>query len=146
MPKNKTVAGEQSKSSSKNDQAKRTIETQQRAHLTPLAPAWYVSGFLNFIREQGVVGLAVGFVLGAASTTLVKSLVENVIMPPVGILLGSADGIKSLTLGLGTYNGKESLMRYGQFLNDLIYFIILALVVYVVVKLLHLDRLDVKKL
>jgi large conductance mechanosensitive channel len=102
-------------------------------------------GFIDFIREQGVIGLAIGFVIGAAAATVVKSLVDNVFMPPIGAVLGSGNGIKSLTLSLGTYHGQEALLRYGQFLNDLINFIIVALVIYALVHLLRLDRADKKK-
>lgn len=105
----------------------------------------FFTGFMEFVREQGVVGFAIGFILGAASTTLVKSLVDNIIMPPVGILLGAAGGLKNLKLFLGAPQGKEAYIQYGQFINDLIYFLILALVVYIVAKLLRLDRLDKKK-
>jgi len=48
-----------------------------------------LKGFIDFIRTQGVVGLAVGLVLGGAVGTTVKSLVDNVVMPPIGLLLGS---------------------------------------------------------
>jgi large conductance mechanosensitive channel len=105
----------------------------------------FFAGFLDFVREQGVVGFAIGFILGAASTTLVKSLVDNVIMPPVGILLGSAGGLANLKIYLGTYQHQAAYLQYGKFLNDLINFLILAFVVYIVAKLLRLDRLDKKK-
>lgn len=107
--------------------------------------AKHVNGFLEFVREQGVIGLAIGFVMGAAAATLVKSLMDNVVMPPIGILLGSANGLKGLSVSLGTHGGKETVMNYGLFLNDLINFLILALAVYVVVRVLQLDRLDKKK-
>ncbi len=107
--------------------------------------ARHVNGFLEFIREQGVIGLAIGFVMGAAAATLVKSLIDNVVMPPLGILLGSADGLKGLSANLGHHAGKEVTLNYGVFLNDLVNFLILALAVYVVVKMLRLDRLDKKK-
>lgn len=102
-------------------------------------------GFIEFIREQGIVGLAIGFVIGAAVAALARSLVDNVVMPPIGVLLGSADGIKGLSLSLGVHDGKEAVLAYGLFLNDLINFIILAVVVYVVVRLLQADKLDKKK-
>lgn len=124
---------------------KNNKKTEPKAQQDEQEQAGYVTGFMNFIREQGVVGFAIGFILGAASTTLVKSLVDNVIMPPVNILLGSAGGLKNLKFYLGTYNDKAAYLQYGQFLNDLINFLILALVVYVVAKLLRLDRLDKKK-
>lgn len=107
--------------------------------------ATHMNGFFEFVREQGVVGLAIGFVMGAAAATLVKSLIDNVVMPPLGILLGSANGLKGLSVGLGRHGGKEVVLNYGVFLNDLVNFLILALAVYVVVKMLRLDRLDKKK-
>lgn len=101
------------------------------------------SGFMKFIREQNVVGLAVGLVLGTAAGSLVNSLIDNVIMPPLGFLLGSADGLKGLELNMGvTPAGEEAILHYGVFINDLINFLVLALCVYLVIKLL---KLDIKK-
>lgn len=105
-----------------------------------MATSKHLKGFLDFVREQGVVGLAVGLVLGGAVSVLVKSLIDNVVMPPIGILLGSADGLKGLTLSLGTYNGKEALLNYGAFLNDLLNFVVIAGVVYAVVHILGFDK------
>ena len=105
-----------------------------------------IKGFIDFIRTQGVVGLAVGLVLGGAVSTLVKSLIDNVVMPPLGMLLGSAEGIKGLAITMGTTSaGKPAVLNYGVFLNDFINFIIIALVVYLIVHLLKFDRLDKKK-
>lgn len=105
----------------------------------------YFGGFIEFVREQGVVGVAIGLVIGGAATTLVKSLIDNVVMPPIGVLLGSADGLRGLSIDMGTYGGKVAELRYGQLLSDLVNFMIIALVVYVVVKLLKVDKLDKKK-
>ncbi|MBR0482800.1 large conductance mechanosensitive channel protein MscL [Candidatus Saccharibacteria bacterium] len=101
------------------------------------------SGFMDFIKEQNVVGLAVGLVLGTAAGGLVNSLINNIIMPPLGFLLGSAEGLKGLTANLGTTpSGEVALLSYGTFINDLINFLVLALVIYLVVKAL---KLDIKK-
>ena len=101
------------------------------------------TGFMKFIREQNVVGLAVGLVLGTAAGSLVNSLIDNIIMPPLGFLLGSADGLKGLELNMGTTPaGEVAILHYGVFINDLINFLVLALCVYVVIKLL---KLDIKK-
>ena len=101
------------------------------------------SGFVDFIKEQNVVSLAIGLVLGTAASALVNSLINNVIMPPLGFLLGSADGIRGLELVMGTTpTGEVAILRYGQFINDLINFLVLAFVVYFVVKAL---KLDIKK-
>jgi large conductance mechanosensitive channel len=103
-------------------------------------------GFANFIRTQGVVGLAVGLVLGGAVTVLVKSLIDNLVMPPLGLLLGSSEGLKGLTLSLGkAASGKETILHYGAFLNDLINFLVIALVVYLIVHILGFDKIDKKK-
>ncbi len=108
--------------------------------------AKHLGGFASFIRTQGVVGLAVGLVLGGAVTILVKSLIDNVVMPPLGLLLGSADGLDGLVVNLGhTSTGKGAILHYGTFLNDMINFLVIALVVYLVVHGLKFDRLDKKK-
>lgn len=105
-----------------------------------------LKGFMDFIRTQGVVGLAVGLVLGGAVSVLVTSLVNNVVMPPLGLLLGSADGLKGLSWTIGTTpNGTPAVLHYGVFLNDLINFIVIAFVIYMVISLLKLDKFDKKK-
>lgn len=106
----------------------------------------HVNGFMEFIRTQGVVGLAVGLVLGGAVTIVAKSLIDNVVMPPLGFILGSAEGLKGLTINLGeTSAGKEAILHYGVFLNDLINFAVIAVIVYLVVHILGFDKIDKKK-
>lgn len=105
-----------------------------------------LKGFLDFIRSQGVVGLAVGLVLGSSASVLVRSLVDNVVMPPLGLLLGSAEGLKGLIINLGqSASGEPAVLAYGVFLNDLINFVTIALVIYFTVKVLKLEKLDKKK-
>lgn len=104
-----------------------------------------LKSFLNFIRTQGVVGLAVGLVLGGAVSVLVKSLVDNVVMPPLGLVLGSAQGLKGLSWTMGNTNtGAPAVLNYGVFLNDFINFIVIALVIYLIISLLRADRIDKK--
>ena len=104
-----------------------------------------IKSFLDFIRSQGVIGLAVGLVLGTSVSVMVKSLVDNVIMPPLGFILGSAEGLKGLSLSLGKTDGKIATLNYGVFLNDFINFFIIAIVVYFIVKLLRVEKIDKKK-
>ena len=104
-----------------------------------------MKAFSDFIRTQGVVGLAVGLVLGGAVSILVKSLVDNVVMPPLGLLLGSAQGLKGLSWTMGNTNaGVPAVLNYGIFLNDFINFVVIALVIYFIVRLLRFDRIDKK--
>lgn len=102
--------------------------------------------FINFIRTQGVVGLAIGLVLGGSVSVMVKSLVDNVIMPPLGLILGSAEGIKGLSVSIGqTSDGAPVVLHYGVFLNDFINFLVIAAVVYVFVTLFKIENIDKKK-
>ncbi len=97
-------------------------------------------GFMDFIREQGVVGLAVGLVLGSAVKTVVDSLVNNIVNPLLGLVLGNGESLTSLSLHIG-----RSEVKYGEFLNALIQLLVIAAVIYFVVRGLKLDRLDRKK-
>lgn len=99
-----------------------------------------MKGFLQFVREQGVVGLAVGFILGGAVSKVVSALVTDLVNPLLGLALGSTKGLKEASWTVG-----GSMILYGDFLSVLIDFIVIALVVYVGVKLIGLDRLDKKK-
>lgn len=119
---------------------KKTVATKVKGHSTK-----HAYGFMDFIRTQGVVGLAVALVLGGAVAVMVKSLIDNVVMPPLGFVLGSAEGLKGLEMTLGKAGGKQAVLHYGVFLNDLVNFIVIALVIYMVVHLLGLDKLDKKK-
>jgi len=105
-----------------------------------------IKAFLDFIRTQGVVGLAGGLVLGGAVGVVVKSLVDNVVMPPLGLLLGSAECLKGLTWTLGkTASGDSAVLHYGVFLNDFINFAVIALVIYLILRLLRVEQFDKKK-
>lgn len=95
---------------------------------------------MNFVREQGVVGLAVGFILGGAVSKLVTSMVTDLVNPLLGILLGKAQGLTTYTFML---SGAE--VRLGSFLSALIDFVVIAAIVYIGVKKLGLDKVDKKK-
>ncbi len=99
-----------------------------------------MKNFMDFVREQGVVGLAVGFILGGAVSGLVSSLVEDIINPLIGIILGEAENLTSFSFEI---LGSEVLI--GNFISTLIDFLVVAAVVYFGVKKLGLDKLDKKK-
>ena len=99
-----------------------------------------INDFMDFIRKQGVVGLAVGFILGGAVSKVVASLVGDIITPALGIVLGSAQGLKEAYIQIGSAK-----ITYGNFINTVIDFLVIATVVYFGVKGLGLDRLDKKK-
>lgn len=93
------------------------------------------NGFIEFIREQGVVGLAIGFILGGAVSKMVSSLVTDIINPFIGIVLGKVE-LAQLSARIGS-----ATIAYGNFISNLIDFAIIAAVVYVGFKVLRLDRL-----
>jgi large conductance mechanosensitive channel len=95
-----------------------------------------IKGFVEFIRQQGVVGLAVGFILGGAVSKVVTALVNDIVNPLLGFVLGSTEGLKSMTLGP---------ILLGDFVTVIIDFLIIAAVVYFIVKGLGFDRLDKPK-
>ena len=99
-----------------------------------------MKGFINFIREQGVVGLAVGFILGGAISKVVAALVTDLINPLLGFVLGAAGSLKDSYIAIGP----EKLM-WGDFVSSVVDFLVIALVVYFGVKILRLDKLDNKK-
>ena len=99
-----------------------------------------MKGFIEFIREQGVVGLAVGFILGGAVSKVVTALVTDIINPILGVVLGSAKGLSAASIKLGSTE-----ILYGDLISVIIDFTVIALVVYFGVKALGLDKLDKKK-
>lgn len=99
-----------------------------------------MNDFIQFVRKQGIVGLATGFILGGAVSKLVSSLVEDIINPVLGIILGAAGDLSSYTLTVGSAE-----VRWGNFLSMLIDFSVIAAVVFFIISGLGLDKLDVKK-
>lgn len=98
--------------------------------------------FRDFLIKGNVVDMAVGFIFGAAFATLIKSLVTNVIMPPIGLLLGrvdfsqlfiSLDGNSYATLADLEKVGAPAI-KLGVFLNDTISFVILGFVMFMFIK------------
>ncbi len=99
-----------------------------------------MKGFIHFIREQGVVGLAVGFILGGAVSKVVTAVVTDIVNPILGLALGVVDGVKTASISIGSAH-----ILYGDLLSVLIDFIVVALVVYIGVKMLGIDKWDKKK-
>ncbi|MCK9280361.1 MAG: large-conductance mechanosensitive channel protein MscL [Melioribacteraceae bacterium] len=93
--------------------------------------------FKAFAMRGNVVDLAVGIIIGAAFGKIVSSVVADIIMPPIGVLLGGID-FKDLaiTLKAATENTAAVQINYGLFLNTIIDFIIIAWAIFMLVKLL----------
>lgn len=93
--------------------------------------------FINFIRDRGISGFAVGFILGKATSDLIGSLVNDIINPVIGIVTGNFKDLSTMSYTIGS-----ATINYGNFIVLLINFIILALTVYIIFKVLRLERLD----
>ena len=100
-------------------------------------------GFMDFVRTQGVVGLAVGLAIGTQASELVKTIVSSLITPIVDLLVGSG-GLKGVSLTVHVA-GRTSTFAFGALLDAIIRFLAIAFVIYFVVKGLKLDKLDKKK-
>lgn len=96
--------------------------------------------FIQFIRQQGVVGLAIGFILGKAVSDVIASFVKDIINPVIGIALGHFGDLNNLTFKI-----LSAEISYGKFISIMINFFIVAGVVYFGFKKLKLDKLDVPK-
>lgn len=98
-----------------------------------------MEGFKTFVQEQGVVGLAVGFILGGAVSGFVSDFATGVINPLVAWIFGTE------ALGANTAQVGDATLLWGAVVASLINFIVIAAVVYYGVKGLGLEKLDKKK-
>ena len=98
--------------------------------------------FKDFINRGSVIDLAIGVIIGAAFSAVVDSLVKDVIMPPIGLILGGADFTNLfLNLSGGSYDSLAAAqeagaatLNYGVFINTIIRFLIVAFAIFLLVK------------
>jgi large conductance mechanosensitive channel len=124
----------------RRDPAKKTIaiQAEREADFIFGKARGQVRGFGDFIRSQGVVGLAVGIIIGTSVTLLVGSLVNNIVNPLIGLILPSKN------LNLATLKIGSATIGWGSFVSALIDFMIVMAVVYFFFKILKLEKLDKK--
>lgn len=103
-----------------------------------------ISGFVHFIRTQGVIGLAVGLAIGTAAGDTVTKLVEGFISPIVQFIVGSQAGLEAAVWKFEMW-GRTADFAWGAFVSSLITLLATALVIYWIVNSLKLDRLDKKE-
>ena len=99
-----------------------------------------MKGFIDFIRERGVVGFAVAFILGGAVTKVVSSLVTDIVNPILGLVLSRTRSLESMY-----FNIAGAKILWGHFVSVAVDFLILSMVVYFIVKVLNLEKIDRKK-
>ena len=97
--------------------------------------------FREFAVKGNVVDMAVGIIIGGAFGKIVTSLVNDIIMPPVGLLIGGVDFSElKIVIKAATEAAPAVTINYGSFINILINFIIVALSIFLVVKALNMAR------
>lgn len=96
-----------------------------------------LSEFKEFAIKGSVIDLAVGFVIGGAFGKIVSSLVANLIMPPLGLVIGRVNFSKlAFPLGVGA-GGKPVLLQYGLFVQAVFEFVLVALALFAVIKAIN---------
>jgi len=93
-----------------------------------------LQNFREFIKKQGVVGLAVGFILGGAVSKVVTALVTDIVNPLLSVFLGATDGLKEAKIVIG-----DAAILWGDFLSVTIDFLVIAFVVYLLIKFLGIE-------
>jgi large conductance mechanosensitive channel len=94
-----------------------------------------IKEFKEFAMRGNVVDMAVGIVIGAAFGKIVKSLVTDVIMPPIGLLLGDMDfSSMGFVIKEATETAEAVMIKYGAFLNTVVEFLIVAFAIFMVIK------------
>lgn len=104
----------------------------------------HVTGFTDFIRTQGVIGLAVGLAIGTAAGDTVRRIVEGFINPVVQFIVGSSDRLAASVWHVELF-GRSADFAWGAALSSFITLVATALVIYWLVHVFKLDKLDKKK-
>ncbi len=97
-----------------------------------------IKEFKEFAMRGNVVDMAVGIIIGAAFGKIISSLVGDVIMPPIGVLLGGVDfSSLSITIKQATESAPAVILSYGKFINTVIDFIIIAFTIFIAIKAMN---------
>ncbi|MGH7142113.1 MAG: MscL family protein [Candidatus Saccharimonadales bacterium] len=110
---------------------------QDRRRISP------ISGFTDFLRQNAIVGLAIGFVIGTQVQVVVKQLIASFINPLTALVFGGvAISSKTYTLHVGH---QSAVFGWGSFVYTLVDFIFVLLVIYIIIKTFRLDKIDKPK-
>lgn len=101
-------------------------------------------GFVEFLREQSIIGIGIGLVLGTQIKTVVDSIMISFVNPVTGLFLPGKESLdqQTLTLSIGD---RTAVIGWGAILYSMFTFVMVALMIYVIYKLLRLDKLAKKK-
>jgi len=103
----------------------------------------FVKEFMDFLQTFGIIGLAIAFIIGAAASAVVNAFVKDLINPLVGIFLPSGN-LSSLNATITSpVSQKPTAFLYGDFISQILYFVIIAIVVFLLYK--QLKRVGLTK-
>lgn len=145
MADKKTSAG---KSTVPPTRAQRTaLAVKARAAAAKKKSLEGTGGFVTFVRQQGVVGLAVGLAVGTAAGAAVKQIVDGFINPIVGFIIGGVDltQLKWVVIAVNKHGKGGLAFSWGAILSAIITLLATAFVIYWLVHIAKLDRLDKPK-
>jgi len=139
----------------KNSNDKQTAATASTPATTPeiaVAPvklvkkvtdSAFIREFKEFINRGSVVDLAIGVAVGGAFTSIAKSLVDDIIMPVTGLLVGGVD-LSKLAIDIPNFFGANNSVHiaYGNFLQNVVNFLVIAFVVFVIVRFFNRASAD----
>lgn len=111
---------------------------KSRAYVLVAAPEEFAGGFVDFLKDNAVVGVAVGFVIGLQAQTFMKQLIASIIDPAFSLIFGQALSQRTLTL---TFHGRTAIFTWGALCYSFISFLFLLAAIYLIYRLFKLDRL-----
>lgn len=145
---NKTVKDTAKTRAAKSAAAKAAATARKTAHDTyaVAGKTTKLDGFTDFIRQQGIVGLALGVVFGAQIKVVVDQLISSFVNPILGLILPGQGDLtqKKFTLTISEIN-KTAVFTWGQFVYVMISFTLVVIIIYYIIKGFRLDKLDNKK-
>ena len=130
-----------------NETKSKTEKAKEALAKTREKSSGFRKEFIEFINRGSVVDLAVGVAVGGAFTAIVNSLVNDIVMPIVGLIAGGVD-FTNLAIRIPNFfgTGDEAVIAYGNFLQNVIQFLIIAWVIFMIVKAMNrLNRRRDKK-
>jgi len=101
-------------------------------------------GFVKFLQDQGVAGLAIGFIIGAQARLVVDQFNASFVNPLLGLIIGSPDGLNNQTFAISLWGNKAE-FAWGAFAYTLVNFVIVSIIVYATYKILRLNKLEKPK-
>jgi large-conductance mechanosensitive channel len=132
-----TVKITEPKGTSRRRQPKITVLVNPEA-----AVKQQVGGFIDFLRERAIVGLAIGFVIATQVQGVVKQLIASFLDPLTQLLFATKLSERTFTWH---WHGRSANFRWGAFIYALVDFFVVVITIYAVIKLFKLDKLDKKK-